>query len=202
MIARPRRFLAVKPGAYPAPVPPRPLSAPGVEAKTFLPPPLETGPELEPTGNTSPVVRLFDQSSPGPIAAEPDLDALLTGPASPAFAPLPEQRAYHPAPHEEEAGQAPEFSAGMLSAGGRPSWGVKRLLVGGIVGLVLGLVAGLVMLALAQTKGDLSALTNPLALWQSVDDTRMKLTAILVAAAFALLGAAVAARSAKKPADL
>jgi hypothetical protein len=72
----------------------------------------------------------------------------------------------------------------------------RRILVGGIGAIVGGLsgsVVGLVMLAFTLRGNVLTAISDPVSLWRSVGDSRLKFMSVAVTLGAALLGAALAA---------
>ncbi len=162
-----RRYVAVPAGTYAAPV--RPVRVPT-------------------TAVASPPAAFAEPSAAA--AAEPDLDALLSGPASPAFAPLAEERVARPfgataglerlAGHDERASEWAPHAA-------------RRMMLGGLAGACAGAVVAIVVLALSSPEGFVAALLNPVSLWRSVDDTRLKLTAVLVIVGSAFIGSAIPA---------
>jgi hypothetical protein len=73
------------------------------------------------------------------------------------------------------------------------------MIVGGLVGAVLGVAAGLLLLALTEGQGGLTErlsdpealvaqISDPLALWNGVSDWLIRMSAVLVAGGFLLLG--------------
>jgi hypothetical protein len=66
-----------------------------------------------------------------------------------------------------------------------------RVLLGTVLGGILGLGVGYVLLAFSSPE-PLILMRDPATLWQTVDDTWVRLSASVVAAGFALLGAFLA----------
>jgi hypothetical protein len=73
------------------------------------------------------------------------------------------------------------------------------MIVGGLVGAVLGVAAGLLLLAVTEGQGGLTErlgdpaalfdqVSDPLALWNGVSDWLIRMSAVLVAGGFLLLG--------------
>ncbi len=164
-----RRYIAVPAGTYAAPVRP----AADVLAADVPP---------EPRVMMRPLTN-----------AEPDLDAVFSGPASAAFPSRAEPRR---TPFRATSGLERLAARESRSADWAPRAG-RRMILAGTAGACAGAVLGLILLALSRPEGSLTAILNPVTLWHSVDDTRLKLTAALVLAGFALLGSAFGARTSR-----
>jgi hypothetical protein len=213
LLIRGRRYVSARAGTYPAPVPPRGAShrSAGVihhtetlgevsteEPTTASDPPGDAA--LTPAGwaaapAAEPIEGLFDARPLPEIAVldEPDLGAFSAAPASPAFAPLtgPLQAAADDAPTALEDGTATfDEPEAEMAAWARSA--LRRILWGAAAGGALGAVAGFLLLALA--RGSLASLADPVDLWASIDDTRIKFSATLVAVVCVLVGVALAAR--------
>ncbi len=92
-----------------------------------------------------------------------------------------------PAPASVELEEQPEepfFEEPVVGTGG----GALGTLIGVSFGGLVGIAAGLVLLAVSQPGGLIEQLRHPVRLWQSIDDPVLKLSAVLVAAGFLLLG--------------
>ncbi|MDQ7006266.1 MAG: hypothetical protein Q9Q40_03465 [Acidobacteriota bacterium] len=173
-----RRFLAVPKGSYPEPLrvqvqacDPSPLSAP--PAEEALSPPAD-----EPA---------LPVASP-PVSPEAAPPAEIAVPeAGPALPEAPPVLAPDPPP---AADPAPQMAAEEV----RPGAARGRILVGGMAGALFGLAAGGMLLALSGGADGLEALSQPLELWNAVEDPLVKASALLVAVGFILLGAGLAGR--------
>ncbi|MFN7966055.1 MAG: hypothetical protein U0V87_10260 [Acidobacteriota bacterium] len=70
--------------------------------------------------------------------------------------------------------------------------GVLRTILGAVAGGVIGLFAALLLLALSDPTERLPMLSRPIELWNYVDDFWVRVSALIVAAGFVLLGAVLA----------
>ena len=177
--AKTRRFLAVPAGSYPEPrrarrvagAAPSPSPALLAEEAAALPP---EDPALPAAGAVAP-------APPAGIAVPA---------ASPALPDIPPSAVVRPPESRSPADFAPQHLAETPRAGA--AWG--RILVGGVAGTLFGLVAGGMLMALSGGPDGLEALSQPVKLWQSIDDPLVKASALLVAVGFVLLGAGLAGR--------
>lgn len=69
---------------------------------------------------------------------------------------------------------------------------VLRTLIGAVAGGAIGAVVAILLLALSEPTERLPLLSRPVELWNSVDDVWVKVSAVVVAAGFVLLGAILA----------
>jgi hypothetical protein len=196
-IVRQRRYVSAPVGVYPAPVPPREQASPEPgPAAEELPTEADIRDEVDASlAAASPVADV----RPEPAAAE------AADPSLPRVPTLPEHRREA----EDEAGAAEarpldfdgerDDSPAEAVAPRRARSPVAGMIVGGLVGAVLGVAAGLLLLALTEGQGGLTErlsdpaalvaqISDPLALWNGVSDWLIRMSAVLVAGGFLLLG--------------
>jgi NhaP-type Na+/H+ or K+/H+ antiporter len=80
---------------------------------------------------------------------------------------------------------APQDPIGLGSTRRRP----VRTLIGAVLGFGLGLCAAWLLLILADPAVRWPLWNDPVALWESVDDVWVRMSVLLIAAGFVLLGA-------------
>ena len=110
--------------------------------------------------------RLLEQTAPEPMGTAWSLPVL-------------ESLAADPAP--QQWGDASKRERGVL-----------RTILGAVAGGVIGLFAALLLLALSDPTERLPMLARPIELWNYVDDFWVRVSALIVAAGFVLLGAVLA----------
>lgn len=174
-VVRQRRYVSAPAGAYPEPVSPRERGSTAAAAVADEPAP----PSVD-----------DDPLAPQPACSGSDLDALGTRVALPAAGAAP---ADLPDPglddDSEPAARGRRRTRSPLAG----------MMLGGLLGLVLGGIAGLLLLALTEGDGTWSErladigvvfqqISDPVGLWASVGDPLIRMSAILVAAGFLLLG--------------
>ena len=170
---RQRRYVSAPAGSYPEPVPPREQRSAGAVAAVGVADEAAAAPPDE-----APLASQAARSGPG-------LEAIGTPVALPS--------AHFPDPEMEDDSKT------ATRGRRRARSPLAGMMLGGLLGLALGVLAGLLLLALTEGDGTWSQrladfgvlyqqISDPAGLWAAVGDPLIRMSAVLVAAGFLLLG--------------
>ncbi len=200
-IVRARRYVSAPAGSYPKPVRAGAVAVATVTEEEFLADTEVPEAPLEFEASVAPAKGLAgdpgEPASTDELAAAPALgggvtepEALVTAPDTLAALDAPKAAGESAVSAEPTApgSAAPDSTAEDEATQARPRRSLAGILVGTLGGAVFGMMASLVLLASSREGSLLTNLTDPVGLWNSIEDPLVQVIAIVITAGFVMLG--------------